>query len=176
MIDLPGITKIVKDEDDNEQNVEERLKNMTRKYIESHQTTVLAVSAADNDLSNSDAISISREKDKDMERTIGVLTKIDKCEDKDAKEEIKKNLKNQGLQMKHGWFGLKCRSSDEIENGISIKESIEIEAQFFSSTSPYATMSSNLFCTQNLTRKLGEHFNQNMEKELPGIFEKVKQM
>ena len=88
MIDLPGITKILKDEEGVEHNVENQLKQMTEKYIDDDKTIILAVSPANNDLSNSDAISIQRKIDPEGERTIGVLTKIDICDDEDAKEQI----------------------------------------------------------------------------------------
>ena len=85
---MPGITKILKDEEGVEHNVENQLKQMTEKYIDDDKTIILAVSPANNDLSNSDAISIQRKIDPEGERTIGVLTKIDICDDEDAKEQI----------------------------------------------------------------------------------------
>ena len=59
---------------------------MTEKHISDIKTIILAVSPANNDLSSSDAMAIQRGIDRDGERTIGVLTKIDLCLDEDAKE------------------------------------------------------------------------------------------
>ena len=40
-------------------------------------TTILAVSPANDDLANSDAIKLAREVDPNFERTLGVITKLD---------------------------------------------------------------------------------------------------
>ena len=79
LIDLPGITKLLKNKDGEEINVEAQLKAMTELYISDKKTIILAVSPANNDLSSSDAMAIQRDIDPDGERTIGVLTKIDMC-------------------------------------------------------------------------------------------------
>jgi hypothetical protein len=66
LIDLPGITKVLKDDKTGlEANVEEQLRKMTKKYTCDDRTIILAVSPANNDLSNSDAMAIQREVDKD---------------------------------------------------------------------------------------------------------------
>ena len=147
---------------------------MTEKYIDDDKTIILAVSPANNDLSNSDAISIQRKIDPEGERTIGVLTKIDICDDEDAKEQIQKNLQNQEFELKHGWFGLKCRSSNDIDNDISIEQGIINEEEYFKTKVPYAHMDQSLFGTSNLSIKMREHFDWSMKKDLPDIYVKVK--
>lgn len=46
-------------------------------FITSPNSLILALTAANTDLANSDALQISREVDPEGERTIGVVTKID---------------------------------------------------------------------------------------------------
>ena len=120
---------------------------MTEKHISDNKTIILAVSPANNDLSSSDAMAIQRGIDPDGERTIGVLTKIDMCEDEDAKEVIQKNLQNQDLELKHGWFGVKCRSSNDIANNVTIGQCIINEEEYFKTQLPYSSMDQGLFGT-----------------------------
>ena len=47
------------------------------KYIRSPKAIILAVTAANTDLANSDGLKLAREVDPEGTRTIGVLTKID---------------------------------------------------------------------------------------------------
>ena len=142
---------------------------MTENHISDNKTVILAVSPANNDLSSSDAMAIQRGIDPDGERTIGVLTKIDMCEDEDAKEVIQKNLQNQDLELKHGWFGVKCRSSNDIANNVTIGQCIINEEEYFKTQVPYSSMDQGLFGTQNLSCKLRELFEYSMKKDLPGI-------
>ena len=50
---------------------------------------------------------MAKEVDPDGERTIGVITKIDLM---DAGTDATDLLKGQGFVLKHGYFGVKCRS------------------------------------------------------------------
>ena len=75
MVDLPGITKVpIKGQP---QDIEEQIKKITYKYISQPNALILALTAANTDLANSDAIKMAREMDPHGERTIGVVTKID---------------------------------------------------------------------------------------------------
>lgn len=47
------------------------------KYIRSPKAIILAVTAANTDLANSDGLKLAREVDPEGTRTIGVLTKVD---------------------------------------------------------------------------------------------------
>ena len=75
MVDLPGITKVpVKGQP---QDIEEQIRKVTYKYISPPNALILALTAANTDLANSDALQMARTVDPDGERTIGVVTKID---------------------------------------------------------------------------------------------------
>lgn len=69
LIDLPGMTRIpVKGQPD---DIAARLDAMIKKYIRNPSCIILAVSAANTDLANSDAIALSRSVDPDGQRTLG---------------------------------------------------------------------------------------------------------
>lgn len=67
----------------------------------------MALTAANTDLANSDALKMAREVDPDGERTIGVVTKIDLMDQgTDALELLQGKIYN----LKLGYYGVKCRS------------------------------------------------------------------
>lgn len=69
LIDLPGMTRIpVKGQPD---DIAAKLEELIMKYIRNPACIILAVSAANTDLANSDAIALSRSVDPDGLRTIG---------------------------------------------------------------------------------------------------------
>jgi len=80
---------------------------LTLKYITPENALILALTAANTDLANSDALQIARGVDPEGERTIGVVTKIDLMDEgTDALELLQGKLYN----LKLGYFGVKCRS------------------------------------------------------------------
>ena len=54
-----------------------QIRDMINDYIKQDNTLVLAVSPANQDLSNSDALKLARSVDPEGLRTIGVITKLD---------------------------------------------------------------------------------------------------
>jgi dynamin 1-like protein len=58
-------------------------------------------------LANQISLSMAREVDPDGERTIAVITKIDLMDEGTDAIEM---LKGTGYNLKHGYFGVKCRS------------------------------------------------------------------
>jgi replication fork clamp-binding protein CrfC len=75
LVDLPGLTRVPVG--DQPRDIERQIRDMLHKYISKPSCIILAVTAANTDLANSDALKMSREVDPDGQRTIGVLTKID---------------------------------------------------------------------------------------------------
>lgn len=75
LIDLPGMTKVPIG--DQPPDIEFQIKDMLLDYIENSNTIILAISSANSDIANSDALKLAREVDPTGERTLGVITKID---------------------------------------------------------------------------------------------------
>lgn len=76
-------------------------------YIRPQNALILALSPANADLANSDALQLAREVDPRGDRTIGVITKIDLMDEgTDAIEMLQGKL----YPLKLGYFGVKCRS------------------------------------------------------------------
>lgn len=69
LVDLPGIAKVPVG--DQPSDIESRIRNMVLEYIRHPTCVILAVSAANHDLVNSDAIELARSVDPEGLRTIG---------------------------------------------------------------------------------------------------------
>jgi replication fork clamp-binding protein CrfC len=70
LIDLPGITKIAVG--DQPVDIETQIRNMIMEFISKDNCLILAVSPANSDLANSDALKLAREADPSGKRTIGM--------------------------------------------------------------------------------------------------------
>lgn len=93
LIDLPGLTKVRSlrpgvdhvltqcflqvPVGDQPRDIERQIREMLLKFIMKPNSIILAVTAANTDLANSDGLKMARECDPEGTRTIGVLTKVD---------------------------------------------------------------------------------------------------
>ena len=105
LVDLPGMTRVPVG--DQPPDIEVQIRNMVMDFIGKESSLILAVSPANSDLANSDAMKVAREVDPSGSRTIGVITKLDLMDDgTDAKEILLNNL----LPLKRGtvWRVLHC--------------------------------------------------------------------
>merc|ERR1719159_1383464 len=75
LIDLPGITRVPLAGSDQTEDVEKTTRDMTLRYISDPRTIILAVLPANQDMSVSDALQMSRQVDPQGLRSIGVVTK-----------------------------------------------------------------------------------------------------
>src|SRR5204862_3027136 len=79
LVDLPGLTKVPVG--DQPRDIERQIREMVLKQISKPNAIILAVTAANTDLANSDGLKLAREVDPEGQRTIGVLTKVDLMDD-----------------------------------------------------------------------------------------------
>ncbi len=76
-------------------------------YCKDPKTIILCVIPANQDLSTSDGLKLAREWDKNGERTIGVITKIDIM---DKGTSARKMLMNEEIHLKLGYIGIVNRA------------------------------------------------------------------
>jgi GTP-binding protein EngB required for normal cell division len=105
LVDLPGYIRI----NNVNQSVElqDKIHSLCRKYLSSS-NIILAVSSADSDLANSEALRESRRIDPFGTRTLGVLTKMDLIEVKTAI----KLLQNKDYPLDLGYVGIICHDTE----------------------------------------------------------------
>lgn len=109
LVDLPGITKVPVG--DQPQNIEDRVRDLILEYITNPNSIILAVSAGNTDLANSDALKLARVVDPKGERTLGVVTKLDLMDEgTDALEMLQGKI----YPLKLGYVGCVCRSQKDI--------------------------------------------------------------
>ena len=75
LVDLPGLTK--NPVGDQPRDIERQIREMLLKFISKPNAVILAVTAANTDLANSDGLKLAAEVDPEGNRTVGVLTKVD---------------------------------------------------------------------------------------------------
>lgn len=73
--------------------------------------------------------------DPKRERTIGVITKIDLMDEGTDALEL---LNNTTYALDLGYYGVKCRSQQNINDGVTVKEAIERERKYFELHHVYA--------------------------------------
>ena len=75
LIDLPGMTK--NPVGDQPKDIEQKIMELIRPFIENPNSIILALSKASDDLANSESLKLAREVDPQGMRTIGVITHLD---------------------------------------------------------------------------------------------------
>ena len=81
LVDLPGLTKIPVG--DQPRDIDQRIERLVRSYIVKKNSIILAVSAGNVNIANSDSLKLAREVDPTGSRTIAVITKRDLMEKND---------------------------------------------------------------------------------------------
>lgn len=115
-------------------------------------SVILAVSAANVDLANSEALKLARSVDPQGRRTIGVLTKLDLM---DAGTNALDILTGRVYPLKLGFIGVVCRSQLDINASKSLQDALESEADFFRSHAAYRNIAH-----KNGTKYLAKSLNQ----------------
>lgn len=148
LVDLPGLTKVPVG--DQPRDIERQIKDMVLKQIQKPNAIILAVTAANTDLANSDGLKLAREVDPEGQRTIGVLTKVDLMDDGTDVVDI---LAGRIIPLRLGYVPVVNRGQRDIENKKAISFALENEKNFFENHKAYRNKSS--YCgTPYLARKL----------------------
>jgi dynamin 1-like protein len=89
---------------------------------------ILAVSAINVDLANSDSLKLARSVDPQGRRTIGILTKLDLV---DAGTHALEMLTGQACPLKLGFISVVNRSRRDIDSDKSMMDALENQSEFF---------------------------------------------
>lgn len=170
LVDLPGITKVPVG--DQPTNIEDQIREMCLRFISNPNSIILAVTAANTDLANSDALKMARDIDKEGVRTIGVLTKLDLMDEGTDALEM---LQGRVIPLKRGFVGVVNRSQKDILDQLPIRESNAKERVFFKSHKVYGQMTSKLG-TEYLSRSLNMILMHHIRDCLPEIKSRINTM
>ncbi|KAG1330908.1 dynamin-related protein 3A [Cocos nucifera] len=167
LVDLPGITKVPVG--DQPSDIEARIRTMILSYIKHRTCIILAVSPANADLANSDALQMARIADPDGSRTIGVITKLDIM---DRGTDARNFLLGNVIPLKLGYVGVVNRSQQDINFNRSIKDALAFEENFFRSQPVYHGLSHCCGVPQ-LAKKLNQILVQHIKAVLPGLKSRI---
>ena len=148
LVDLPGLTKVPVG--DQPRDIEKQIKEMVLKQIQKPNAIILAVTAANTDLANSDGLKLAREVDPEGQRTIGVLTKVDLM---DEGTDVVDILAGRIIPLRLGYVPVVNRGQRDIANNKTISSALENERNYFDNHRAYKNKAS--YCgTPYLARKL----------------------
>ncbi|KAI0927975.1 vacuolar protein sorting-associated protein 1 [Taiwanofungus camphoratus] len=169
LVDLPGLTKVPVG--DQPRDIEKQIRDMLLKYIAKPACIILAVTAANTDLANSDGLKLAREVDPDGQRTIGVLTKVDLM---DAGTDVVDILAGRIIPLRLGYVPVVNRGQRDIDSNKPISAALEYERQYFENHSSYKGKAQ--YCgTPFLARKLNVILMAHIRATLPDIKARITQ-
>ena len=163
LVDLPGLTKVPIG--DQPSDIEKQTRNLITEYIAKPNSIILAVSPANVDIVNSEALKLARYVDPMGRRTIGVLTKVDLMDHGTNALDI---LSGRVYPLKLGFIGVVNRSQQDILGSKSLSEALKSEAEFFKHNPAYRNMA-NRCGTQFLARTLNTTLMAHIRDRLPDI-------
>ncbi|KAH6895157.1 Dynamin central region-domain-containing protein [Thelonectria olida] len=163
LVDLPGLTKVPIG--DQPTDIEKQTRNLISEYIAKPNSIVLAVSPANVDIVNSEALKLARHVDPLGRRTIGVLTKIDLMDHGTNALDI---LSGRVYPLKLGFIGVVNRSQQDIQGNKPMEEALKAEAEFFKHHPAYRNIS-NRCGTQFLAKTLNTTLMGHIRERLPDI-------
>jgi len=172
LIDLPGYITVTSDKQN--ADLKDKIAELCEKYIQAP-NIILAVSAAEVDLANSDSIAASRRVDPEGKRTLGILTKMDLLRPEEGVEKllqtnsalVKQNKqKEPSYHLDLGYVG--------VVNKIPAKGQLFEDADlFFKNHSIYSEVEDRVGIV-NLRIKLLKILEEHMVKSLNALTDQVK--
>ncbi|KFG29557.1 dynamin-related protein DRPA, partial [Toxoplasma gondii RUB] len=136
-----------------------QIRRIVFQFISEPSTIILAVTAANTDIANSDSLKIAREVDPEGLRTVGVVTKVDTLEEGADCSEV---LRNRVIPLKRGYVGVVCRGQRQAAE-MSIRDGLKEEESFFRSHPAYRAIASKQgipFLAKMLNQILMKHIRE----------------
>ncbi|KAL7835103.1 hypothetical protein SRHO_G00293500 [Serrasalmus rhombeus] len=168
LVDLPGMTKVPVG--DQPADIEHQIKEMLMQFVTKENCLLLAVSPANSDLANSDALKVAKEVDPQGLRTIGVITKLDLMDEGTDARDI---LENKLLPLRRGYIGVVNRSQKDIDGKKDINAAMAAERKFFLSHPAYRHLADRMG-TPYLQKALNQQLTNHIRDTLPGLRSKLQ--
>ncbi|XP_035464727.2 dynamin-1a isoform X4 [Scophthalmus maximus] len=168
LVDLPGMTKVPVG--DQPADIEAQIREMLMQFVTKENCLMLAVSPANSDLANSDALKIAKEVDPQGMRTIGVITKLDLMDEGTDAKDI---LENKLLPLRRGYIGVVNRSQKDIDGRKDINAAMAAERKFFLSHPSYRHLADRMG-TPYLQKILNQQLTNHIRDTLPGLRAKLQ--
>ncbi|KAK3111579.1 Dynamin- GTPase protein [Teratosphaeriaceae sp. CCFEE 6253] len=163
LVDLPGLTKVPIG--DQPTDIEKQTRGLISEYIAKPNSIVLAVSPANVDIVNSEALKLARWVDPTGKRTIGVLTKLDLMDHGTNALDI---LSGRVYPLKLGFIGVVNRSQQDIQINKPLADALSAEREFFRMHPAYRSIAPRCG-TQFLAKTLNTTLMAHIRARLPDI-------
>ncbi|KAA0146822.1 hypothetical protein FNF27_07408 [Cafeteria roenbergensis] len=170
LVDLPGITRLPVG--DQPADIEEQVRDLCLEFIRKPSAIILAVSAANTDITNSDALQLAQEVDPEGDRTIGVLTKLDLM---DRGTDAIDVLLGRVIPLRRGFVGVVCRSQRDIVDATSVEAARAKEHEFFATHAAYRSVAGRMGIPF-LIALLNAILMASVRRSLPEIKSKITAM
>uniref|UniRef100_UPI001A9FC4C3 dynamin-1 n=1 Tax=Ictidomys tridecemlineatus TaxID=43179 RepID=UPI001A9FC4C3 len=168
LVDLPGMTKVPVG--DQPADIEFQIRDMLMQFVTKENCLILAVSPANSDLANSDALKVAKEVDPQGQRTIGVITKLDLMDEGTDARDV---LENKLLPLRRGYIGVVNRSQKDIDGKKDITAALAAERKFFLSHPSYRHLADRMG-TPYLQKVLNQQLTNHIRDTLPGLRNKLQ--
>uniref|UniRef100_A0A671SHH7 Dynamin n=1 Tax=Sinocyclocheilus anshuiensis TaxID=1608454 RepID=A0A671SHH7_9TELE len=168
LVDVPGMTKVPVG--DQPSDIEFQIRDMLMQFVTKENCLLLAVSPANSDLANSDALKIAKEVEPQGLRTIGVISKLDLMDEGTDARDI---LENKLLPLRRGYIGVVNRSQKDIDGKKDINAAIAAERKFFLTHPAYRHLADRMG-TPYLQKVLNQQLTNHIRDSLPGLRNKLQ--
>ncbi|KAM8964772.1 dynamin-1-like protein isoform 1-T2 [Sarcophilus harrisii] len=162
LVDLPGLTKVPVG--DQPPDIEMLVRDLNLSYIINPSCLILAVTAANTDMSTSESLKLAREVDPDGRRTLAVITKLDLM---DAGTDAMDVLMGRVIPVKLGIIGVVNRSQNDLNTHKSINKVLWDEQAFLLKNYPS-------LASQNGTHFLAKTLNRLFMRHIRGCLPELK--
>mmetsp|Transcript_31898 Transcript_31898/g.54945 ORF Transcript_31898/g.54945 Transcript_31898/m.54945 type:complete len:637 (-) Transcript_31898:25-1935(-) len=170
LVDLPGL--VVNPLPGQPQNIAEQVRKLLLSYIRNESSLILAVTPANVDIATSEAIKIAQEVDREGQRTLAVLTKLDLM---DRGTDAADVLLGRVIPMKLGYIGVLCRSQEDINKNLTFDAHLINEQEFFANHTTYKSYL-DLLGTIQLRCRLNELLIEHIKNSLPALRSRIEKL
>ncbi|BFG37583.1 hypothetical protein CerSpe_238570 [Prunus speciosa] len=161
MVDLPGITRVPIH--GQPENIYDQIKDMIMEYIRPEESIILNVLSASVDFATCESIRMSQSVDKTGERTLAVVTKVDK-----APEGLLEKVTGDDVNIGLGYVCVRNRIGDE-----TYEEARAIAHELFQSHPLLSKIDKSIVGIPVLAQKLVQIQANSIARNLPEIVKKI---
>ncbi|KAM5551605.1 dynamin-related protein 4C [Rosa sericea] len=161
MVDLPGITRVPVH--GQPENIYDQIKDMIMEYINPEQSIILNVLSATVDFTTCESIRMSQSVDKTGERTLAVVTKVDK-----APEGLVEKVTGDDVNIGLGYVCVRNRIGEE-----TYEETRAFSDQLFQTHPLLSKIDKSMVGVHVLAQKLVQIQATSIARNLPEIVKKI---
>ncbi len=154
---------------DQAKDIEQQVLNLVLKYMKDPNAIILAINDSTQDIGASEALKYAEMEDVDPkgERTIGVLTKLDKLEPGSDTRRVISYIGNETKPLALGYIGVVNRSQQQIDRNVDIETALQNEEDIINKQEFRRVH--NRLGINYLRRFLTVILAQKMKELLPGL-------